>query len=240
MASENAGLEATNANLLALNAALTVENRLLKRLQEEADQRDGDLARARAKAKADAERAARDAAEREREARERAERERERDEAERRAREKAAEGAKKKSSPKSPKRKRDKKLSELGDGFYTLPNEKVKRFVRVVGDQVMVRGGGGFYTLEQCVASPPPPHPRSFALALALASRWHCLPRVCSILDSQVHSGPCQAGGPHRQRTEGTSLPAGAGLQGRIDGQKHNPHHRATVTLVSFAIPKLC
>eukprot|EP00035_Acanthoeca_spectabilis_P003804 m.95668 g.95668 ORF g.95668 m.95668 type:complete len:496 (-) comp12336_c0_seq1:132-1619(-) len=142
MASENAGLEATNANLLALNAALTVENRLLKRLQEEADQRDGDLARARAKAKADAERAARNAA---------AERQQERDEAERRAREKAAEGAKKKSSPKSPKRKRDKKLSELGDGFYTLPNEKVKRFVRVVGDQVMVRGGGGFYTLEQYI-----------------------------------------------------------------------------------------
>jgi hypothetical protein len=176
---EIAAVEASNANLHALNTALTVENHLLKKHQD-ANREQGDELQ-RAKARAEADRKARAEAEREadgaRKAREEADRRAKaaardnskaaadaaaaalrareaaakmKEDAE--ARRRAVEGAT--SSPKrSPKlKKKNRKRANLVDGFYQLPSDKTRRFVRVVGDQVMVRGGGGFYSLEKYVA----------------------------------------------------------------------------------------
>jgi chemotaxis protein histidine kinase CheA len=182
---EIAAVEASNANLHALNTALTVENHLLKKHQD-ANREQGDELQ-RAKARAEADRKARAEAEREadgaRKAREEADRRAKaaardnskaaadaaaaaaaalrareaaakmKEDAE--ARRRAVEGAT--SSPKrSPKlKKKNRKRANLVDGFYQLPSDKTRRFVRVVGDQVMVRGGGGFYSLEKYVAVVP-------------------------------------------------------------------------------------
>jgi len=101
----NAELEAINANLLATNAALTVENRMIKERTQQTTKHVENL--------------------------------------------REAPKMQSKRTSKSPSTRRKKKRNlKPCDGLYTLPHETKKRFVRIVGDEVMVRGGGGFYHLD--------------------------------------------------------------------------------------------
>lgn len=182
----NAALEAEIARLLATNAALSVENRLLERASRDSEAKAKRDADTRARAAAEAKLKAEEDAKREAEARVKREvEERVRKEAEEKARKEAEERAAREAQEKAQKEAQEKarreaeenakaalastsraqpetkagsrsprssprtgtkipKPKKIKDGFYKLPDDGTKRFVRVVGDQVMVRGGGGF------------------------------------------------------------------------------------------------